>query len=210
MPRRGHGAAVALSRDEIVAVALELVAEGGIGALSVRRLADALHVTPMAIYRHVPNKDAILLGVVDALLADIGLPRRSNDWRRALRSLAAGLRELLQRHPEMIDVFGRQPVTTPAAIARFAFGRAVLLRAGFDEPGADEVYAAVHTYTLGYCALERARATGAETEGTGDLPGAPLDDDEAELARSIRNLVTDRQYAAGLDALLRGFEPAGR
>jgi AcrR family transcriptional regulator len=194
--------AEALTRDEIVEVALARAISDGLEAVSARGLADELGVTPMALYRHVRNKDEIVDAVVDNLLEHVGPPTAPpDDWRAWLEELARSLRGLFLRHPVAVEVFARQPVTTPAALARLALAMEVLQQAGFDRDDAVRAFAAVHTYTVGFCTLEAGRnsATGARLEA------ASLDVDAA----AIRDFVSDDQFGHGLRAMLAGLRPSG-
>lgn len=190
-----------LTRGEIVEAALDRVMADGLASLSTRGLADELGVTPMALYRHVRDKDEIVDAVVDVLLDGVEPPRvRRADWRGWLEAQARSLRGLFQRHPIAVAVFARQPVTTPAALARLAAAVEVLEEAGFGRDDAVRAFAAVHTYTVGFCAVEAGR-------GSVDRPESAGPDDLG--AAAIRELVSEEQFVYGLQALLRGLDPAG-
>src|SRR3954452_11004318 len=60
-----------LERDEILDRAYAIISAEGIDALSMRRLAKELGVTPMAIYHHVPNKPALLQALIDRIWRSI-------------------------------------------------------------------------------------------------------------------------------------------
>jgi AcrR family transcriptional regulator len=190
-----------LTRELIVEVALARAVADGFESLSTRRLADDLGVTPMALYRHVRNKDEIVDAVVDALLRTVAAPRAArSDWRGWLEEQARSLRGLFQRHPIAVEAFARRPVTTPVALARLASAVGVLQEAGFGRDDAVRAFAAVHTYTVGFCTLEAARsaATGPQ------LAAASVDVDAA----AIREFVSEDQFGHGLRALLAGLHPA--
>jgi AcrR family transcriptional regulator len=191
---------VSLTKEAIVEVALARADADGLASLSTRVLADELGVTPMALYRHVRNKDEIVDAVVDALLVRVGLPDVArSDWRAWLEELARSLRSLFLQQPVAIEGFTRQPVTTPAARARFAAGVGVLRDAGFGADDAVRAYAAVHTYTVGFCALEAARARGS----------SPIGDDPTRAeAAAIGQFVSEDQFGYGLWAVLAGLSPA--
>lgn len=145
-----------LTREDIVRAAMRLADSEGLDGLSMRRLAEALGVTPMALYRHVSNKDEILAEVVGAVLRGAGLPDvGAGDWAGWLAAAAHQLRTLLVEHPGALGVFCREPVTTPAAAARLAEGLERLQAAGFGTDEAARAYAAVHTYTIGFCSPPR-------------------------------------------------------
>lgn len=191
-----------LTREEIVDVAMAHVDALGLGSLSTRQLAAELGVTPMALYRHVRNKDEILVAVVDVLLTRLGLPGvEASQWRAWLEELAQSLRGLFVEHPVAVEVFARQPVTTPGALRRLTAASVVLEQAGFAPEEAVRVYAAVHTYTVGFCALEATRRAG---PGLGPDDGPAPDDATAAL---IAAFVSDDQFAYGLRSLIAGIAP---
>jgi len=199
-PSRFKTASPPLTRTEILEAARRQAEAGDLDQLTVRKLADELDVTPMALYRHVRDKDDIIEGVADALLADQGLPDPAMRWDAYLVELARSLRAVLRDHPVIVTVFTRRPQVGPAARARLAGGREALVGAGFSERDSTRVYAAVHTYTLGFCALEAGRAG---SDGGG---GGEDGDDESGV---IAGFVSEQQFEFGLRALVRGL-PAPR
>ena len=70
-------------------------------AFTIRRLAEAIDVKPMTIYHHLPNKDAIVDGMVDAVFAEIALPPTDTDWRSAITVRSVSMRAVLARHPAL-------------------------------------------------------------------------------------------------------------
>ncbi|HWC11003.1 MAG TPA: TetR family transcriptional regulator, partial [Acidimicrobiales bacterium] len=82
-----------LDRGTILAAAVGLVDRSGLGALNMRDLASELGVGTMSLYHHVPNKEALLDGVVEVLLADIELPDpASGTWDERASRMARSLR----------------------------------------------------------------------------------------------------------------------
>jgi AcrR family transcriptional regulator len=88
-----------LSRDRVLQAAVALADVGGVEALSMRRLAQELGVVPMALYKHVANKDELLDGMVDVVLGEIEPPGPSADWQVAVRRRVLSAREAVLRHP---------------------------------------------------------------------------------------------------------------
>jgi AcrR family transcriptional regulator len=88
-----------LSRERVLSAAIALADEGGLEALSMRRLATELGVEAMSLYNHVANKGEILDGIVDLVTAEIELPVRGADWKEALRRSAISCHDVLLRHP---------------------------------------------------------------------------------------------------------------
>lgn len=111
--RRGKG----ITRETLIAAALEIVDHDGIAALSMRRLGSELGVDAMAAYRHLPNKEALLDGVVEAVVTQIDLtvdPRLP--WQQQLRMLIdADLRAMLA-HPNVLPLIAQRPLTTPESL----------------------------------------------------------------------------------------------
>src|SRR5690349_11011209 len=89
----------ALTREQVLTAALKIVDEGGVEALSMRRLGQALDRNPMAIYRHAADKDALLDGVVERVVSEVVVYRdrdgdQETDWGTALRRTAHTFRRV--------------------------------------------------------------------------------------------------------------------
>jgi AcrR family transcriptional regulator len=185
-----------ISREQIVTAATRLIRASGYENLTIRRLAAELGVAPMSIYRHVRDKDDLLEEVVDRLLARVWRPRLSeDDWRIWVTEAHNKLRQFLVAQPAALHVFLAHPVVTPNAVARMEAVVRVLTRGLGDETGARRGYAALHTYTIGFAALEAARAGWDAT-----------DQSVGELARQLASFTTAGQFAEGLSFLLAGIE----
>src|SRR6266511_3288529 len=88
-----------LSRDRILQAALELTDEGGIESLTMRKLGQALGFEAMSLYNHVANKDDVLDGILDLVLAESEPPAPEGDWDAAIRASAVSVHDALRRHP---------------------------------------------------------------------------------------------------------------
>ncbi|WDZ82420.1 TetR/AcrR family transcriptional regulator [Micromonospora cathayae] len=88
-----------LTRKRVLDTAVALADEGGVDALSMRRIAQALGVVPMALYKHVANKNELLDGMVDVLVGEIDPPVDGVGWRTAIRRRVLSARRMLLRHP---------------------------------------------------------------------------------------------------------------
>src|SRR6266851_179181 len=88
-----------LSRDRILQAALGLVDEGGIESLTMRKLGEALGFEAMSLYNHVANKDDVLDGILDLVLAEGELPSPAGDWDTAIRRSAISVHDALRRPP---------------------------------------------------------------------------------------------------------------
>jgi AcrR family transcriptional regulator len=169
-----------LTRGEIVATAIRTARDGALSTLSMRGLAQELKVSPMALYAHVADKDEILDEILDDALAGEARPAPpSPDWRAWMTHFAEQLHRVLVDRPELLDRYCRRPVGVTTALERMEAALAVLAAAGFDDDEAVEVFAAVHTVTLGFTALEVARRSAAGTGETGRGVRASTGPDES-------------------------------
>ncbi len=149
----------------------------------------------MSLYRHVRDKNDVLDEVVDRLLRDVWRPKSSElTWRVWVAEAADLLRRFLVDQPAALQVYLSHPVTSPAAVARMESIMAVLRPVTGDEDEARRAYAAIHTYTVGFAALEASRS-GSRPAVTGS----------EELAEQLAAYTTSQQFAIGLHYLLQGI-----
>ena len=106
-----------LSRDRVLQAAVALADSGGVEALSMRKLAQELGVVPMALYKHVANKDELLDGVLDMVVAEIDPPAGAAGWKAAVRQRILSARRVLLRHPWAAQVIESRRAPTPAVLA---------------------------------------------------------------------------------------------
>lgn len=185
-----------ISRGQVIDAAIEALAHGPYEQMTIRSLASDLGVAPMSLYRHVRDKDDLLDEVVDRLLAGIWRPRAAkSDWRAYLSEAAERLRSFLVDQPAALYVFLRHPVISPAATERRETLMAALAFAGFSDDEAESAYAAVHTYTVGFAALEASRAAWVPNER---VSGA--------LAEKLANYTSAAQFSEGIGYLLDAIE----
>ncbi len=164
--------------------------------MTIRSLASDLGVSPMSLYRHVRDRDDLLDEVADQLLAKAWRPRRKTaDMWSWIADAAERLRQLLVSQPAVLHVYLSHPVVSPAAIARMDEMLRVLRETGFDEAAAQRAYAAIHTYTIGFAALQASRANWSPT--VKEL----ADSTTKELAA----FTTEHQFSDGLGYLIQGI-----
>jgi TetR/AcrR family transcriptional regulator, tetracycline repressor protein len=104
-----------LSRARILSTALALVDEEGMGALSMRRLAGELGVDPMAIYHHLPGKEALVSGLVETVFAEMRVPDSGDSWQDRVRAFARAYRDLALSHPNLAVHLVSDPPAAAAA-----------------------------------------------------------------------------------------------
>jgi AcrR family transcriptional regulator len=128
------GTQAGLSRDRVLRAAVAIADERGIAALTMRSLAESLGVEAMSLYHHVANKEAVLDGLVDVVMAEIedavaDLDAPEDDWKAAMRRRVLTAREVLLRHPWAPSVFETRTGTS-RAVARYFDGVLALMRRG--------------------------------------------------------------------------------
>jgi AcrR family transcriptional regulator len=120
-----------LTKERILRSAVALADEGGVESLSMRRIAQELGVVPMALYKHVANKDALLDGMVDVVVAEIDPPIEGADWKITMRERILSARRALLRHPWAPRVLESRGEPTPTVIGYIDSMMGVFLDGGF-------------------------------------------------------------------------------
>ncbi|MDC0769017.1 TetR/AcrR family transcriptional regulator [Streptomyces sp. HD] len=170
-----------LSRERVLAAALELVDREGLSALSMRRLGAELGVEAMALYRYAEGKDSLLDGLVEALYlelegrlsdgsgatapattsesADTGATE-APEWRAELQRTARALYDVCLAHPQAVPLLSTRMMAVPLARRPLAVLRdherilGLLRQAGFDDARAASVFRAYTAWVLGYVSVE--------------------------------------------------------
>jgi AcrR family transcriptional regulator len=122
-----------LTREQVVAAAIELADRDGIESISMRRLAQELGVEAMSLYTHVRNKDDLLDGMVDAVIGMIPVNADADaaDWRTSLRRMALGARGVMLRHPWAPRTVETRATPGPAGLAYANTVLGILREGGF-------------------------------------------------------------------------------
>jgi AcrR family transcriptional regulator len=107
---------VPLSKQRVLGAAVALADERGVESLSMRKLGQELGVVPMALYKHVANKDELLDGMVDVVVGEIDPPSDGADWKTAIRQRVLSARRALLRHPWASRVIESRAEATPAVL----------------------------------------------------------------------------------------------
>lgn len=134
-----------LSRLRILETALALVKSDGLDALSMRRLAQALDVWPMSLYRYFHDKDALVAAVADAAAENIAPPTGDAPWPEQMRELLGQARAIFESHPGSL----RPQDDGPAAARVRNAGLAILKRAGITGAEAESAWQTLLAYTAG-------------------------------------------------------------
>ncbi len=206
-----------ITREVVLAAALELIDTDGADALSMRRLARVLDRDPMILYRHTSNKAALLDGVADTVLAQLTVDPADPDWAAQLRAVAHHYRALALAHPKVVPLLVTRPLATPLALRPHGTLRpledilALLTRAGFSGPDALHIYRALFGFLHGHV-LNELQELVEKPEETDDLLRLGLHRlpiGEFPLLRSLAPVLAAYNGATelerGLDILLTGL-----
>ncbi|MDP9244987.1 MAG: TetR/AcrR family transcriptional regulator C-terminal domain-containing protein [Chloroflexota bacterium] len=205
---------VRLSRDHVLRGAIALADEAGIDSFSMRRLAQELGVVPMALYKHVANKEELLDGMVDIVFGEIESPSIDHDWRSAMRRRAISAREALKRHSWAIGLMeSRNP--GPANLRNHNAVMGCLREAGFSFEAAIHAYSVQDAYIYGFALQEKTlgfetpQDAGEAVQRRAEAIGA-LDDYPylAEIVARLPESGYDNavEFAWGLDLILDGLD----
>lgn len=159
--REGESGRVPLSRELVLARAIEVGDQEGLEAVSFRRLASDMNVTPMALYRYVRDKDDLLDAMSDMIVGRVDLASVAGapgGWEGKLRVLLDAFRHLLQAHPVAIPLFTRRAGTTPNWLRTIEVGLGILREAGFPMREAVDLLRQINNRLAGLVTLEPAAA----------------------------------------------------
>ncbi|WP_348786965.1 TetR/AcrR family transcriptional regulator [Leifsonia sp. NPDC080035] len=212
-----------LSRDLVLRSALTIADREGSAGLTMRLLSTELGVVPMALYKHVANKDELIDGIVDLVWAEVEPPDASGDpaqWRPAMRARAVSLRETLRRHPWAVGLMETRMRPGPANLAQHNAMMGCLRRAGFSFRNTVHVTSVLDAYVYGF-ALQQQTLPFDTAEESGEVAQQKLEQQPAELAELaarfpylievVAELATagydyDAEFETGLDLILDGVQ----
>ena len=194
--------------------AVALADEEGLDGFSMRRLAQELGVVPMALYKHVANKDELLDGMVDIVFGEIESPAIDDDWRSAMRRRAMSVREALRHHGWAIGLMEtRNP--GPANLHNHNAVMGCLREAGFAFKTAIHAYSVQDAYIYGFAQQEQTLGfqspgdAGEAAQRRAAMIGA-LDEYPylAEIVAKLPESGYDNtvEFAWGLDLILDGLD----
>jgi AcrR family transcriptional regulator len=169
---------IPLSRDRILLAALELADAAGVESVTMRRLGDELGFEAMSLYRHVANKNDLLDGMLDLVLAEWQPPDEQGGWPGAIRTSALSVHDALRRHRWAAQLLMSGSHIRPARLRYMDGLLASLQEAGFDADATYHVYHLIDGYIFGFTLWEIAYTT------------IPLDDDA--VTRLLQSIPWDR------------------
>ena len=206
---------VVLTRELIVHAAVELVEREGARALSMRAVGAELGVSAMAMYRHVPSKDALIEGIAEYVMTGLDVPEDpATDWKEGARALMRAFRAIAQEYPRSLALILASRIAIPVGLRAIERALTLCAEAGLDGPTSVHVTRAMMAYGLGSQLREATQnrrqgsqedpATTVRTLSAGRFPHV------ASLPAELVEHPPDADFEFGLELFLSAIESMGQ
>jgi AcrR family transcriptional regulator len=208
MSQQQPGGTGPLTRKAILAAALRMVDEDGIDGVSMRKLAAELGAGTMSLYHHVPNKEALLQGVTEAVLSDVQTGDGDGEPMDVLLTTARSLRRTLLAHPNAALPVVRRSAGTPESFRPVEATLGAFRRLGLGLKASFYAQQATVGFVIGHVLFElghpvvRAGERGAGMRAELSHDGFP---NLRELQPIVPDLDFDKSFEFGLEGLLEGL-----
>ena len=188
-----------LDTERIAAAALALVDQHGLKGFSMRGVARALGVTPMALYHHVRNKEELAVLVVNAANAEIPCFEPSEDWREGMWRMASAVRQLMLAHPRVAELRRAYRIWSPEVLEGTEYWVNLWQQSGLPH---DDAIQAAAVSSLAIVALVED-----ESLGDDDLIGGQELDATKPNAKALLEFPVDRNamFELAVRALIDGL-----
>jgi AcrR family transcriptional regulator len=156
-PQARRGPKPRVSLAELLAAAIAIADEEGLEAVSTRRVAEAVGISPMSIYTYVPGKDELLDLMLDAVCAELAPDpseaaheaAAADGWRARLERMARRQFRFCVRHPWVLHFATHRPVLGPNTLRAYDTALAAVDGLGLDELAMDRVVTLINDYVHG-------------------------------------------------------------
>jgi AcrR family transcriptional regulator len=180
-----------LSQELIVQAAATVIAREGMHRFTIQRLADELRSSPMAIYRHVRDKDHLIVLLLDKLVRELPQPEMPADPRARVLLAFQVIHDGLMQHPWVVEILSAGDLMAPAVLWLMEEIVAGLVACGLSQPQAAATYRMLWRFTVGEVVIRdatarRTRQLGRQPFQLSVLEGAP--------AQDLPALAAARQY----------------
>ena len=200
-----------LSRPAVLSAALKIVDEHGMDALSMRRLGKELGVEAMSLYNHVPNKAALLDGLIERVINEVEEPPQDAPWDEQVRAMARSYRRLAHDHPHVVPLIAMRPFNTITALRPVERAFGIFRAAGFDEAEALHAFRTLAGFATGYTLAETGGFFG-ETipaDSTDIIEKNDLDPDTfphlTHMLPTIADCDHNAEFEFALDVIIEGL-----
>ena len=185
----------------------------------MRKLADALHVAPMALYRHVANRDDLIDAMIDVVFSEIEVPSPEVDWRTAMRRRGISLRDALLRHRWATGLMESRAHPGPANLGHHDAVLGNLRASGLSLELAAHAYSALDSSIYGFALTKMNLPFDASTDMS-EMADRMLEPFPADTYPHLVEFITDHamkpgydyggEFEYGLDLVLDGLEREAR
>ncbi|MEV8264158.1 MULTISPECIES: TetR/AcrR family transcriptional regulator C-terminal domain-containing protein [Microbacterium] len=201
-----------LDREQVLAAAAALADEIGLERTSMRRVADELGVTAMALYKHVANREELIDGMLDRLVASIGVPAGGLPWQDALRERIGSARMVMGAHPWAQAAIETRAAATPTVLGYMDSLMNIMFDGGLS---ADLVHHAMHALSTRMWGITRDVLPTPEVPADPAVRARALSEFAVSYPAIVRMATTaphagaacddDAEFAFALDLLIDGF-----
>lgn len=205
-PRRGPRPKVSV--DEVVDAAVELADTEGLGALSMRSLAQRLGIGAMSVYGYVANRNDLVVLMVDQVLGEATLPPMAGDLRARLRLVAENQLADCRAHPWLLDVTGVRPWLGPNVADRYEWQLSAVERVGLPDVEMDQTVTLVVGFATNIARAEHAVTLAERESGQTDLEWWEANSAELGTVMAHRDYpIAGRVGSAAGEAYQAGTDP---
>jgi AcrR family transcriptional regulator len=201
----------------VLHAAVALADGAGIESLSMRKLAEDLGVVPMALYKHVANKEELLDGMIDVVVGQIDPPVQGTDWKTAVRQRILSARRALLRHPWASQVIESRTNPTPTLLEYMDSMIGLFRAGGFSVDLTHHVMHSIGSRLLGFTQelFDDSRSVDPEMQAimvremarkypyVAEIAGAASHEGESVVGQGCDDQF---EFEFSLDLLLDGFE----
>lgn len=181
-----------LTREELLGAAVGIVDKQGLGALTMRRLAEEVGVEAMSLYHHVPNKDALLDGVIERIITEMRGPKPPyDDWMATMETMIGELRRVLLEHPNVLPLLAVRPPMTSAATPYVSVPLRMLSETGMPAEDVVDLYQSLLAFTFGHSLLSAKLPDRVQMseESAGELTERMAEWDARAFSRTVRMIL---------------------
>jgi AcrR family transcriptional regulator len=196
-----------VTRDGLIAAAIDVMDREGLDRLTMRRLAARAGCAPMSIYSYVRDRDDLIDGVLERLLAEVDFHVDKGDgWAVVLRRASTAYGEMVERHPDVFTLIANVKDDQPPMSEHIARGITALTSTGLSVDDAFLVFGIADAFATGFFVSRRvSRAPGSDDAAPGDAP-EPVSRQVDPFTWRIRGLVGDDVWAEGIEVMIAGAQ----
>jgi len=176
--------ATPVTKDELFERALQIVDAEGLEALTMRRLGSAVGVEAASLYHHLPNKEALLDGVIVRMRSEMRIPDPlPTDWADLMQAIFTEYRRVLAAHPNLMSLAGRRVESDPDS------GLVFLTQIGFSDDDAVELWQSMIAFVVGFSVFSSAHVASDVSDLPTELAERMTEWRDETCARTLRMIL---------------------